>query len=164
MKKLFLITFLFLFSLTLLLKAISQNLPSGLPEDINGYNKWTRLNKKIIGPKASDPHKGFKREYINRTKSELADSRKKLIFPFFEGTIVVKEVRATRKKNSRITLVSIMRKLPGNETTGGWDFIEYTRSSSDNSFIPLNFSKESCYSCHQGASNTDAVWTRFDNF
>ena len=56
-----------------------------------------------------------------------------------------------------------MRKQPGNETTGGWDFIEYTRNN-DGSFNPINFPKESCYSCHMGASDSDSVWTKFDNF
>lgn len=164
MKKLFVLLLTFSISLFFLLQAFSQNFPSGLPEDITDYKKWTRLNKKVIGIKQADPHHGFKREYVNRLKSELIITGMNLRFPFPEGTIVVKEVRATPKKTSRIRLISIMRKLPGNETTGGWDFIEYTRSSADGSFIPLNFSKESCYSCHQGASYSDAVWTKFNNF
>ena len=164
MKKSLIFLVLFSISLFYFTRALSQNLQPGLPEDITGYKKWTRLNKKVIGPNAADPHHGFKREYVNRAKNELVDSMGNLIFPFPEGTIVIKDVRRTIKRNSRITLLSIMRKLPGNETTGGWDFIEYTRSSSDGSFIPLNFSKESCYSCHQGASDSDAVWTKFDNF
>jgi hypothetical protein len=146
------------------LKTFCQVLPVGLPEDIADYKKWTRLNKKIIPPKEADAHRGFKREYVNRLKNELVDSNKKLTFPFLEGTIVVKEVRKTAKPNSKIVLISIMRKQAGNETTGGWDFVEYTRSSQDGSFIPIPFSKESCYACHSGASDSDAVWTKFDNF
>ena len=56
-----------------------------------------------------------------------------------------------------------MCKLHGYETTGGWDFIEYTSSSGDNSFIPISFPKESCYECHKAASESDAVWTNFNN-
>ena len=164
MKRFLTLLVLFSISLFYLLQALSQNLPAGLPEDIKDYKKWTRLNKKIISPRNADPHRGFKREYTNRLPNELADSSKNLIFPFPEGTIVVKEVRATSKKNSKIVLISIMRKLSGNKNTGGWDFIEYTRSSSDNSFIPLQFPKESCYACHKGASDSDSVWTKFDNF
>lgn len=141
-----------------------QSLLPGLPQDISGYSRWTRINKKIIKPRSADPHRGFKRVYINRNKEELVDLKNKLIFPYSSGTIVVKEVRVSRKKGSKITLVSIMRKIPGNETTGGWDFIEYTRSSADDSFIPIQFPKESCYACHQGASDSDSVWTKFDNF
>ena len=163
MKKLFILTILVLVSIAFL-KTLAQNLPLGLPEDINGYKKWTRLNKKVIGPRQADPHHGFKREYVNRLKNEFVNSQGNLIFPYKEGTIVVKEVRATAKPNSKIVLISIMRKQSGNETTGGWDFIEYSRSSSDNSFVPINFPKDSCYACHMGASDSDSVWTKFDNF
>ncbi|MBI3590582.1 MAG: cytochrome P460 family protein [Candidatus Melainabacteria bacterium] len=163
MKKLFILTILTLLGI-IYLKTLAQNLPTGLPSDISGYKKWTRLNKKVIGPRDADPHFGFKREYVNRLKSEIADLNMNLIFPFPEGTIIVKEVRKTIKPKSKITLISIMRKQAGNETTGSWDFIEYTRSSSDNSFIPINFPKESCYSCHMGAADSDSVWTTFDNF
>ena len=165
MKKILICSILFIGSLIAILQATSQNLSQGLPEDITGYNNWTRINKKIIRPRNNDPHRGFKRVYVNQELNKLRDPKtKKLIFPYPEGTIIVKEVRETAKKNSKITLISIMRKLTGFETTGGWDFVEYTASSSDNSFIPINFSKESCYACHQGASGSDAVWTKFDNF
>lgn len=164
MKKILFLLLLFLVSTFYLMEALSQNLSSGLPSDTKSYNRWTRLNKKILPPRESDPHRGFKRVYINRKKNELISSNKNLIFPYLEGTIVVKEVRESKKKNSKIKLIAIMRKLAGNQTTGGWDFIEYTRSSTNSSFIPISFSKESCYSCHRGASDSDAVWTKFDNF
>ena len=163
MEKVFIMTFCSLISIIYLTQAISQVLPEGLPEDINGYTKWTKLNKRIIKPRSADPHRGFKRIYINQEKNKISDSNKNLIFPYPEGTIIVKEVRQTRRPKSNIVLVSIMRKLPRNETTGGWDFIEYVKAA-DGSFSPLNFPKESCFSCHQGASNSDSVWTRFDNF
>lgn len=118
MKKLFILIILILLSIVYL-QTLAQNLSSGLPKDITGYKKWTLLNKKVIGPRASDPHRGFKRVYVNRLKSELADTNINLIFPYKEGTIVVKEVRATKKRNSKIILIATMRKLSGNETTGG---------------------------------------------
>ncbi len=163
MKKTIIFIFLFLISF-FFLKTFCQTLPAGLPEDIADYTKWTRLNKKIIPPREGDAHRGYKRVYVNRLKSDLVDSNKKLIFPYPEGTIVVKEVKKDQKKKSNIVLVAIMRKLPGNENTGGWDFVEYTRSSQDGSFIPIAFPKESCYACHSGASDSDAVWTKFDRF
>ena len=163
MKNILCLVTLFCISLFYLLQALSQNLQSGLPSDITSYKKWTRLNKKIIPPREADPHFGFKRVYVNRLKSELADSSRNLIFPYKEGTIVLKEVRKTPKPNSKIVLISIMRKQAGNELTGGWDFVEYSRSS-DGSFQPINFPKESCFSCHRGAADSDGVWTRFDNF
>ncbi len=163
MKQYLIFTITFLISSLFILNVFSQNLSLGLPEDIDGYNKWIRLNKKIIRPRAGDPHRGFKRVYVNKTKKELVTG-KKLNFPYKDGTIIVKEVREASKQNSKIVLISIMRKLPGNESTGGWDFIEYTRSSQDDSFIPLQFPQEACYSCHQGASNSDSVWTKFNNF
>lgn len=167
MKKLLIISIIFCISFLCFLQVLSKNqksLEAGLPKDIEGYSKWTKLNKKIIKPREQDPHRGFKRIYINRLQEELRDQNKNLIFPYPEETIVVKEVHVSRSERSKINLISIMRKLPGNETTGGWDFIEYTRSSSDNSFIPLQLSKESCYACHQGAQESDFVWTKFDNF
>lgn len=151
------ISFLYVFG------AISQILPDGLPFDIEGYTLWTRLNKKVLRPRSADPHSGYKRLYVNKAPNELLTQNKKQIFPYPEGTIIVKEVKRTANKNSDIVLVSIMRKLPGNETTGGWDFVEYSRFSGD-TFTQIQFSKESCYACHQGASKTDAVWTRFNNF
>lgn len=164
MKTRFLVVFCFFLIISFFfIFAFSQNLPSGLPEDINSYRKWTRLNKKLIGPKPSDPHRGFKRIYINKLANELTDSSMNLVFPYPEGTIIVKEVRKTKNKKSKIVLVSIMRKQTGNESTGGWDFIEFSRNS-DSSFSKINFSKESCYACHQGASDSDSVWTKFDNF
>ena len=151
------ISFLYVFG------AMSQILPDGLPSDIEGYTLWTRLNKKVLRPRSADPHSGYKRLYVNKKPNELLTRNKKQIFPYPEGTIIVKEVKRTANKNSDIILVSIMRKLPGNETTGGWDFVEYSRFSGD-SFTQIQFPKESCYACHQGASKTDAVWTKFNNF
>ena len=162
MKKLLVILCTAMLSLVYLHHVSSKLIP-GLPEDIDGYRKWTRLNKKIIKPTSADPHRGFKRVYVNKNKSELIDSNNNLIFPYPDGTIIVKEVRKTRKKKSKISLIAIMHKQAGNESTGGWDFIEYSRSSKK-SFSPISFSKESCYSCHQGASDSDAVWTKFNNF
>ena len=164
MKKAIVLITAFSISLFCFVKALSHNTSNGLPEYTHGYRQWTKLNKKIIKPRAGDPHRGYKKVFVNRAKNELIDSSMNLIFPYSEGTIVVKEIRETPKKNSRIALVAVMRKLSGNESTGGWDFVEYTRSSSDNSFIPINFPKESCYACHQGGSDSDAVWTKFDNF
>ena len=142
---------------------LSQALPDGLPLDIEGYTQWTRLNKKVLRPRTADPHSGYKRLYVNKKPYELLTRKKKQIFPYPEGTIIVKEVKRTADVNSDIILISIMRKLPGNETTGGWDFVEYSRFSGD-TFTQIQFPKESCYACHQGASKTDAVWTRFTNF
>ncbi len=163
MKKVLVIFISVCISALYILSAISQILPPGLPSDIDGYTNWTRLNKKVLRPRSADPHSGYKRLYVNKKPNELLTQNRKQIFPYPEETIIVKEVKRTAQKDSDIILISIMRKLPGNEATGGWDFIEYSRFSGD-SFTQIQFPKESCYACHQGASKTDAVWTRFTNF
>lgn len=153
----------FIFSLMLLGSLVSNALSPDLPEDIKDYKKWTRLNKKIIKPRVSDAHEGFKKVYANLEKEDLIDSNNNLTFPYPEGTLIVKEVKETRKPKSKIVLISIMRKQSGNETTGGWDFEEFS-SSDGKSFSKVLSPKESCYACHEGASDSDSVWTKFDRF
>lgn len=163
MKKNLIFIIAFALGLFCLGKALSKSNISPLPDYIKDYKKWTRINKNVLQPTASSFHPYFNNVYINKTKDELLDSNGNLISPLPVGAIVVKEGRTKAKKNSRVSAIAIMRKTAsGNESTSNWDFIEFTRKSSK-SFSQLQYPKESCFSCHQGAASSDYIFIEFDN-
>lgn len=45
---------------------------SGLPAYTAGFDSWTRLNKRPIPPRSSDPHLGTKNVYVNQARRRIA--------------------------------------------------------------------------------------------
>jgi hypothetical protein len=120
----------------------------GLPRYTAGYEEWSKLNRKPIPPRDSDPHLGTKDVYASK------DARRNGVFP--DGTVIVKE--AARPGNDFIGLVAVMRKRPGADPAhNDWVFVEWTRETPDERFAEVA-SGAVCWSCHVGAAEHDYVW------
>lgn len=127
----------------------------GLPRDITGFERWTKLNFKPLPNRGGSAHPGVKQVYVNKKRSVIAP-RGKQKFPYPNGTIIVK----TASTGDVITLVAIARKKKGfDKAHADWQFVEYTRSGESESFDEIARGQV-CYSCHVGAKKTDWVFTR----
>lgn len=124
----------------------------GLPRDVRGFERWTKMNFKPLPARGGEAHSGVKNVYVNRTRAQLV-RRGKQRFPYPKGTIVVK----TGSNRGFVTLVAIGRKRTAGY--GGWQWVEYTRSTARE---PLSFlaSGAVCTNCHVGAKKTDWIFTR----
>lgn len=121
----------------------------GLPDELAGYQSWTKLNAQPIPPRDSDPHNGTKDVYA----SVLAEDG---VYP--PGAIVVKE--ATRPGAAFIGLVAMMRKEPGaNPEHNDWVMVEWVRDARDAEFEEIA-SGAICTSCHLQARDRDYVFTQ----
>lgn len=128
--------------------AASKPLP-GLPLFTDGYRSWTKLNRKPIPPRASDPHYSVKNVYASKPKTGAR-------YPY--GTVIVKEGLQPGKK--WIRLMAVMRKVRGAGTRNNdWQMREWTRSSPTARFTEIA-SGAVCYSCHVGAKRNDYVFTK----
>jgi hypothetical protein len=126
----------------------SKPLP-GLPAFTDGYRSWTKINRKPIPPRTSDPHYSVKNVYASKTK---AGTR----YPY--GTVIVKEGLQPGKK--WIRLVAVMRKVRASSPRNNdWQMREWTRSSPTARFTEIA-SGAVCYSCHVGAKKNDYVFTK----
>jgi hypothetical protein len=134
-------------------------LPPGLPAFLAGYDRWTRLNRDPIPPRAGDPHNGFKDVYVNRTVPELAPQGRQQ-FPYPDGAVVVKQ--AIRAGEDFVWLVAVMVKIRGGDPAhGDWKFVEYTRRGRDHAFDAAARDAV-CWGCHAGALATDYVFTTLE--
>lgn len=139
--------------------ALARDSPSaglpGLPRDIDGFQRWPKLNFKPLPNRGGTAHRGVKQVYANKRRNVLAPGGKQR-FPYPAGTIIVK----TASTGGVITLVAIGRKLKGfDRAHGDWQFVEYKRSSAGQRFSEISRG-EICYSCHVGARKTDWIFTR----
>jgi hypothetical protein len=136
----------------------------GLPDDVAGFDSWTRLNAEPIpqdSPQAQrvgfDAHGGVKDVYVNRPRAAVAGAEGRT-FP--DGAIVVKAAR----EDGAITLVAIMRKVAGSDPAhGDWEFVEYKRDGAGDPFATdASLAGATCWGCHATASGSDWVFTPTD--
>lgn len=128
----------------------------GLPAYTAGFDSWTRLNRRPIPPRRSDPHFGTKNVYVNQARRRIAPGGRQR-YPYPYGSIVVKS--AKRPGQSFVSLVAVMRKVRGaNRAHNDWVMVEYTRSSARSRFRRLA-SGSICTSCHVQAKRRDYVFT-----
>ena len=120
---------------------------NGIPVYVNGYTKWTRLNRVPIRD-GSSAHQGTKNVYASKRKTGTR-------YPV--GTIVVKAGMPPGKK--WLSLIAAMRKVKGT-ANGGWRWEEFTRSSPTARFVQVSFPESSCAACHAQATSNDYVFTR----
>ena len=126
----------------------SKPLP-GLPAYTDGYRTWTKINRKPIPPRASDPHHSVKNVYASKAKRGGR-------YPY--GTVIVKEGKGPGTKWVR--LMAVMRKVQGaSPRNNDWQMREWTRSSPSGRFSEIA-SGQVCYSCHVGAKKNDYVFTK----
>lgn len=119
----------------------------GLPAYVEGYAKWTRVNKKPIAG-GSPAHQGTKNVHASRRKERGR-------YP--AGTIIVKA--ATPPGRSWVSLVATMRRTRGTRN-GGWRWEEFTRASPSQRFSKIGFPESGCAACHMQAKSNDYVFTR----
>jgi Cytochrome P460 len=121
----------------------------GLPAYTAGFERWPKLNRRPIPPRASDAHRGTKNVYVNRS----AVGRR---FPY--GTVVVKAI--TRSGQRFVSVVAVMRKVRGaNRRHNDWVMIEYGRPSRSDRFAAFA-SGAICTGCHMQVRGRDYVFTR----
>ena len=122
--------------------------PPGLPQELRGYEGWTKLNDAPIPPRDADPHDGTKDVYA----SSLAGADGS--YP--DGTIIVKEAR----RDDVVRLIAAMEKRHGgNPEHNDWVMVEWVRDAADEPFRELARG-DVCTSCHVQAKATDYVFTR----
>jgi cytochrome P460 len=128
---------------------------------IQGYERWTRLlgrpRPELAG--LGSAHPGTKRIWVNRSARRLAPAGRQR-FPYPVGTTIVK----TARRGDAITLVAIMRKVArAGAGGGGWDFVEYQRSSGSAAFQRVGGGEGVCTGCHrlaQQRQRSDWVFSR----
>lgn len=126
---------------------------------IAGYPAWTELT---TPPQASlrslgeGAHRGDKRIWASPDSGVDSGTQS---FPYPRGSVVIKEARS----GGDITLIAIMEKVRANDAaTGGWRYVEYTRSGGDDDFAKVNFPESGCAGCHMSANTTQKTdWVFF---
>ena len=125
--------------------ALAQTTPSGLPAYTNGYQKWPKLNRKPFrstGP-LSSAHTGLKNVYASKAKRGKA-------YP--NGTVIVKTI--VQPGTRFVGQFAVMRKVKGR-----WRYIEYQRSGPKARYTVLA-QGQLCQSCHFQARANDYVFTK----
>ena len=124
--------------------------PSGLPELAAGYTGWRQLNAEPIADDPEVPHGGLKDVFASVDEEDGT-------YP--DGALVVKR---GSQGDDPAGLVSVMLKVVnGNPQHGDWIFREYVRPRPDAAYTVLA-ENEACWSCHDGAADTDWVFTKAD--
>lgn len=122
--------------------AIASTSATGLPTYTNGYQAWTKLNKRPVKG-GSSAHSGVKNVYASKRR---AGSR----FP--NGTVVVKSIARPGDRPRLPTQVAVMRKL-----NGTWRYVEYELSGARYRVLARG---ALCQSCHAQTKASDYVFTK----
>jgi hypothetical protein len=123
--------------------AAAQTTANGLPAYTNGYEKWTKINRKPITSNRLGAHSGVKNVYA---------SKRRVGSKYPNGTVVVKTIVTPGTKY--VGQFAVMRKL-----NGRWRFVEYSRTSAKARFTVLAQGRL-CVSCHVQAKSNDYVFTK----
>ena len=158
------ITFILLFGIIALLQSCkkdneSTSTDTELFNEISSTSGYTFYvgTPGITAGKGNSPH-GFERVRFNSTAQAALDSTGKLpsgaSFP--TGSIIVKEIYSSA--TGSINLYAIMKKEPGNSSSGSaylWAEIK------PDATVSFSTSKkgDGCISCHSGSANRDLVRT-----
>jgi hypothetical protein len=124
--------------------AVASTTAAGLPAYTNGYQTWTKINKKPFtkcGPPCA--HGGVKNVYA---------SKRKVGAKYPNGAVVVKSIAQAGDKPSLPNQVAIMRKVAGR-----WKYVEYQLSGARYSVIGQG---AFCAACHAQAKANDYVFTK----
>ena len=128
-----------------------------LPPEIEGYassENCFKLNKEPVPPTHDDdPHEGIKNIYAcNVTAEELFEPSNGPIFPYPEGTLIIKESR--KEDQDYQWLIATAEKK-----NGAWEWAEYTRNFENEEFIKILAPASVCSDCHKKAKATDYIFT-----
>lgn len=132
--------------------ALSAGCGEALPEDIEGYReRCIRLNEQPIAVTNDDPHEGVKNVYACDIDCSAINQR-----PLPDGTLIVKE--SQRADSDFVWLIATARK-----TGSDWQWDEYTRNFSNESFLSVAVSEEVCVDCHKKWKADDWISTYLDD-
>jgi hypothetical protein len=142
---------LLLFAL-LALTACSES----LPDDVPGYRERCLLmNRAPIPPTASDPHEGVKNVFAcGVTEDQLIEADGKLLLPYPEGTLIVKE--SVKPEQGYVWLIATARKQDGQ-----WAWDEYKRNFDNEGFLRILASESVCVDCHRQVEGQDWMFTTY---
>jgi hypothetical protein len=113
---------------------------NGLPAYTNGYERWTKLNRKPVTTPGA--HNGVKNVYA---------SKRRAAGRFPNGTVIVKSI-ARPGARGLPDQVAVMRKVAGR-----WRWVEYEL---DDSRYAAFASGQICTGCHVQAKANDWVFTK----
>jgi len=139
---------------TVIATTVSLAQPTGLPDSMNDYWSWIRLNINRYTDNPTGAHPQPKDVYINLDQVDLlaADGTTKL--PFADGTVVVKE--RNDPDELLVDRLYMMEKIGG-----AWSYSFYDRQSSDTFGGEELGTANFCADCHNGAEQDDFVFTQF---
>lgn len=140
--------------LTLLLTCGALALAPGLPDAIDNYWSWTRLNLERVLDNPSGAHPQPKDVYVSLAGSDLLDAAGTLRLPFPDGTRIVKE--RSDPEALQVDRIYLMEKIDGS-----WSYSFFDRQP-DGSFSGQQLGSDNfCSGCHLGASDSDYVFTPY---
>ena len=117
---------------------------------IRASSHWQRLARPPLAElrPLGSAHPGAKRIYTSVARAKLAPGGRQR-YPYPRGTTIVKVATTANVA----TLVAIMRKTAvTNPRDGGWDYVEYQRSSGAEPFSRVAFPESGCADCHRNAA------------
>lgn len=140
-------------ALALLASGAALALPPGLPEALDDYPTWLRINIDKVLENPSGAHPQPKDVYVSLGADELLGGDGDYRLPFPEGTRFVKE--RFDPGALQVDRVYLMTKRDG-----AWVYAFYDRTP-EGAFSGQELGTENfCASCHAGA-DSDFVFTRF---
>ncbi len=138
----------------LLLFGFALAIAPGLPEALDNYYSWTRLNADKVLDNPSGAHPQPKDVYVNLDTDTLLEDGNNFALPFPDGTLVIKE--RNDAEQLLVDRIYLMEKRDG-----VWHYSFFDRQP-DGSFSGREMGSENfCSNCHQGAADTDFVFTRY---
>ena len=133
----------------------------GLPYP-EGYRFWTHVKSMELKPghPLYESFGGLHHIYVNPTGLRTYLEGKKAPFP--KGTVIVFDLLEAKVEGNALLegprkLIGVMAKDPGRyPDTGGWGYYAFGPDKK-----PLAIDAKACHACHQGAANTDYVFSAF---
>jgi hypothetical protein len=140
--------------LALTLGGLALALVPGLPEALDNYQGWTRLNPNRVTENPSGAHPASKDIYINLEPDAFLGADGSYRLPFADGTRIVKE----RSDTARLL---VARLYLMEKEAGRWRYGVFDRRE-DGSFVGQDLGTNNfCHACHGGASERDFVFTEY---
>lgn len=127
-----------------------------------GYRLWTHVKSMELRPghPLYESFGGLHHIYVNQTGLRTYLEGKKTPFP--KGTVIVFDLLEAKVEGNALLegpqkLIGVMVKDPERYgETGGWGYYAFGPDKK-----PLAIDPKACHACHQGAANTDYVFSAF---
>jgi hypothetical protein len=141
--------------------ALAQYGGNGFPYP-EGYRLWTHVKSMELKPghPLYESFGGLHHIYVNQVGLRTYLEGKKAPFP--KGTVIVFDLLSVKEEGNALLegpqkLIGVMVKDPERYgETGGWGYYAFGPDKK-----PLAIDPKACHACHQGAANTDYVFSAF---